>query len=126
MTAAGLGDAFGWIEAGSRNVAGRRTGTHGTTSLTPDDAEAIRREIRSVRLVSENVDGHVQVIAGDRNRARHDRVDAILVPWITAQRKIRLSLSGRAGTSARPPSPRRRSGAPLPRAPTAPCPAGSR
>ena len=68
-----LGDAFVWIEAGSRNVAGRRTGTHGTNSLTPDDAEAIRREIRLVRRVSENVDGHVQVIAGDRNWATHYR-----------------------------------------------------
>src|SRR5437868_7704045 len=38
-----LGDNLVWIEAGSRNIAGVRTGTHGTTSLTIDDAEAVRR-----------------------------------------------------------------------------------
>jgi putative ABC transport system permease protein len=62
-----LGENFMWIEAGSRNVAGLRTGTHGTTSLTPEDAEAIRREIALVKSVSENVDGTVQVARGERN-----------------------------------------------------------
>src|SRR6516162_8019768 len=36
-----LGDNLVWIEAGSRNVAGVRTGTHGTTSLTIEDEQAI-------------------------------------------------------------------------------------
>lgn len=62
-----LGENFVWIEAGSRNVAGLRTGSHGTTTLTPQDAEAIRREVPHLRAVSENVDGTVQVIHGDRN-----------------------------------------------------------
>jgi putative ABC transport system permease protein len=62
-----LGDNFVWIEAGSRNVAGLRTGSHGMTTLTPEDAEAIRREIPLLKSVSENVDGTVQLARGERN-----------------------------------------------------------
>jgi len=62
-----LGDNLVWVEAGSRNVAGVRTGTHGTTSLMPEDAEAIRREIPLVKAVAENVDGSAQVVYGDHN-----------------------------------------------------------
>jgi putative ABC transport system permease protein len=62
-----LGDNLVWVEAGSRNVAGIRTGTHGTTSLTPEDAEAIRREIPLVKAVAENVDGSTQVVYGNQN-----------------------------------------------------------
>jgi putative ABC transport system permease protein len=62
-----LGDSFVWIEAGSRNVAGLRTGSHGMTTLTPADAEAIRREIPQVKSVSENVDGTVQLARGERS-----------------------------------------------------------
>ncbi len=62
-----LGDNFVWIEAGSRTVGGVRLGAHGTTTLLPADAEAIRREVPLVKAVSENVDGSVQVMAGSRN-----------------------------------------------------------
>ena len=62
-----LGDNLVWIEAGSRNINGVRSGTHGTTSLTPEDAEAIRRQIPLIKSVSENVDGSLQVIHGNRN-----------------------------------------------------------
>lgn len=62
-----LGDNFVWVEAGSRNVNGVRTGAHGTTTLTPEDAEAIRREVPLIKSASENVDGSVQVISGNRN-----------------------------------------------------------
>ena len=42
-----LGDNLVWIEAGSRNINnGVRNGSHGTTSLTHDDADAIRRGAR--------------------------------------------------------------------------------
>lgn len=40
-----LGDNLVWVEAGSRNVSGARTGTHGMTTLTAHDADAIRRDI---------------------------------------------------------------------------------
>jgi putative ABC transport system permease protein len=62
-----LGDNLVWVEAGSRNVNGVRTGSHGTTSLMPDDAEAIRRNIPLVKAVAENVDGNAQVVYGHRN-----------------------------------------------------------
>jgi putative ABC transport system permease protein len=62
-----LGDNLVWVEAGSRNVAGARTGTHGMTTLTARDADAIRREIPQIKEVSENVDGGFLVIYQDRN-----------------------------------------------------------
>jgi putative ABC transport system permease protein len=62
-----LGDNLIWVEAGSRNVAGARTGTHGMTTLTAHDADAIRDEIPLIKQVSENVDGGFLVIYQDRN-----------------------------------------------------------
>ena len=62
-----LGNNLVWIEAGSRNINGVRNGAHGTTTLTPEDAAAIRREMPLIASVSENVDGSLQVIYGDRN-----------------------------------------------------------
>ena len=62
-----LGDNFVWVEAGSRNVAGARTGTHGMTTLVARDADAIRREIPLVKEVSENVDGSFLVIYQEHN-----------------------------------------------------------
>jgi putative ABC transport system permease protein len=62
-----LGDNLVWVEAGSRNINGTRTGSHGTTSLTPEDAEAIRHEMSLVKSVAENVDGNVQIIHGNSN-----------------------------------------------------------
>jgi putative ABC transport system permease protein len=62
-----LGDNLVWVEAGSRNVAGARTGTHGMTTLVAHDAEAIRREIPLIKDVSENVDGGFLVIYQDHN-----------------------------------------------------------
>src|SRR6184192_4985637 len=40
-----LGDNFVWIEAGGRAPNGVRTGSHGTTSLTLEDDEAIASEV---------------------------------------------------------------------------------
>jgi putative ABC transport system permease protein len=62
-----LGDNLVWVEAGSRNINGVRTGSHGTTSLTLEDAEAIRHQIPLIKSVSENVDGSLQIINGNRN-----------------------------------------------------------
>ena len=60
-----LGDNLVWIEAGSRNVNGVRTGSHGTTSLTVEDAEAIRREVPLLKRISPQVDGTVHAIGPD-------------------------------------------------------------
>lgn len=62
-----LGDNLVWIEAGARSVSGVRTGTHGMQTLTGKDAQAIRDEVAEIALVSENVDGSLQTIAGDHN-----------------------------------------------------------
>jgi putative ABC transport system permease protein len=62
-----LGENLVWIEAGARNINGVRNGTHGTTSLTVEDAEAIARDIRLIRLLSPQADGSAQVIYGNRN-----------------------------------------------------------
>ena len=62
-----LGDNLVWVEAGSRNVSGARTGTHGMTTLIAHDADAIRQEIPLIKDVSENVDGGFLVIYQDHN-----------------------------------------------------------
>ena len=62
-----LGDNLVWIEAGSRNINGVRSGSHGMTSLTMGDVDAIRKEVSSIKGVSPNVDGSLIVISGNRN-----------------------------------------------------------
>src|SRR5260370_10817801 len=62
-----LGDNLIWVEAGSRNVSGVRTGTHGMNNLTLDDAKAIVDEIRLIKSVSPHVDSHVSVVHENRN-----------------------------------------------------------
>src|SRR5215475_14789207 len=44
-----LGDNLVWIEAGSRNINGVRNGSHGTTSLTLEDAQAIARDVPLIK-----------------------------------------------------------------------------
>ncbi len=62
-----LGDNLVWIEAGSRNINGVRNGSHGTTSLTIDDAEAIRREVPLLKHMSPQVDGTVHLLSPTKN-----------------------------------------------------------
>ncbi len=62
-----LGDNFIWIEAGSRNVQGVRTGSGATKTLTVRDVEGIREAIPLIKSVSPNIDGRVQVIYGNQN-----------------------------------------------------------
>ncbi|MCA1825951.1 MAG: ABC transporter permease [Myxococcales bacterium] len=68
-----LGDNFVWIEAGSRAPSGVRTGSHGTTSLTVEDAQAIARDVPLIKRVTPNVDGRAQVVYGNRNWNTHWR-----------------------------------------------------
>ena len=63
----GLGDNLVWVEAGARNINGVRNGAHGTTSLTLEDAEAIKREVPLIKRVSPQIDGGLQIIYGNRN-----------------------------------------------------------
>ena len=62
-----LGDNLVWIEAGSRNINGVRNGSHGTTSLTAEDADAIRREVKELKRMSPQVDGTIHVLSTTRN-----------------------------------------------------------
>ncbi len=62
-----LGDNLVWIEAGSRNVAGLRTGAHGTTSLTLDDHDAVLREVPLLKSCSPQIDGTVLAIRAEQN-----------------------------------------------------------
>jgi len=62
-----LGESLVWIEAGSRNANGVRTGTHGMETLVAADADAIRNEAPLIARVSENIDGRIQVISVSGN-----------------------------------------------------------
>jgi putative ABC transport system permease protein len=62
-----LGDNFVWIEAGSRSPSGRRTGSHGTKTLVLGDAQAIRRQVPLIKLVSPNVDSSTVIVYGNKN-----------------------------------------------------------
>ena len=62
-----LGDNLIWIEAGTRNVNGVRTGTHGTKSLLLSDAKAIQEQIPLVENVSPNVDLRVPIVHRNQN-----------------------------------------------------------
>lgn len=84
-----LGDNLVWIESGSRNVAGVRTGTHGDMSLTVEDAEAIQSQIPRIKAVSPQVDGGVGVMNGNKNwRTQYRGVSASFLHvrrWTIAQ-----------------------------------------
>ncbi len=62
-----LGDNFVWVEAGSRNFKGVRTGSGGTTTLTARDAKAILEAVPLIKSVSPQADGRIQAIYGNLN-----------------------------------------------------------
>ncbi|HZE13446.1 MAG TPA: ABC transporter permease, partial [Chthoniobacterales bacterium] len=64
---AGLGENIILIFSGSTTASGIRTGWGGAGTLKIDDAEAIRREVPQVTLVSEEVVSTAQVAAGNQN-----------------------------------------------------------
>ncbi|MDA8173658.1 MAG: ABC transporter permease [Nitrospiraceae bacterium] len=68
-----LGDNFIWIEAGSRNVNGVRSGSHGMNTLTMDDVDAIRQGVAGVKEVSPNMDGNIPISRKDLNWTTHYR-----------------------------------------------------
>jgi putative ABC transport system permease protein len=68
-----LGDNLVWVEAGSRNVNGVRSGTHGMSTLTMGDDEAIREQVPFIKSVSPNLDGSLLLAHGDRNWTSHYR-----------------------------------------------------
>ena len=66
---AGLGENIILIFSGSTTVSGIRTGQGGAGTLKIEDAEAIRREIPAVTLVSEEVASNAQIASGNQNWA---------------------------------------------------------
>src|SRR6201994_1196804 len=64
---ASLGQNVILIFSGSTTASGIRTGWGGAGTLKIDDAEAIRREVPQVTLVSEEVVSTAQVAAGNQN-----------------------------------------------------------
>jgi len=62
-----LGDNFIWIENGSRNVGGVRTGAGGEPRLTVEDTQAIVNDVPEVVRCSPNSDGRTQVVRGNTN-----------------------------------------------------------
>jgi putative ABC transport system permease protein len=62
-----LGDNFVWVENGSRTIAGVRSGAGGVPRLTGDDLDAIVQDVPEITRCSAQVDGRVQVIAGNQN-----------------------------------------------------------
>src|ERR1700730_2215480 len=64
---ASLGENVILMFAGSTTASGIRTGWGGAGTLKIEDAEAIRREVPGVTLVSEEVVSNAQVAAGNQN-----------------------------------------------------------
>jgi putative ABC transport system permease protein len=64
---ASVGANVVWVEAGGVNVAGVRTGSGGTKSLTLADLQAIREQIPLIRYASPLVDTRAQLVYGNQN-----------------------------------------------------------
>ncbi len=62
-----MGDNVIWIEAGSVNRLGIRTGGHQTKTLTLGDEQAILQQIPFVKSCSPQVDSRAQVVYGNQN-----------------------------------------------------------
>jgi putative ABC transport system permease protein len=64
---AALGDGLVWVEAGSRNMGGVRTGSHAAVTLTAEDAEAILAEVPSIQSVSVQTQADLSVVSSNAN-----------------------------------------------------------
>jgi putative ABC transport system permease protein len=62
-----LGEDFLWIRAGSRNLAGVRSGWGGARTLTPEDAVALAEAVPEITMCSPQTQGREQLISGGRN-----------------------------------------------------------
>ncbi|MEI6245421.1 MAG: ABC transporter permease, partial [Acidobacteriota bacterium] len=62
-----LGDNFVWLENGSVNAGGVRTGAGGAPRLTVDDMTAVLAEVPEIVRCSPQVDSRTQMIYGNQN-----------------------------------------------------------
>lgn len=60
---AALGDGLVYVSAGSRNVGGVRTGSHGAVTLTAEDAEAILAELPRIASVAVMTETSVSIVS---------------------------------------------------------------
>jgi len=67
QTIASLGANVIQIDPDESVVSGVSSGSGGKVTLTPDDAEAVRRECSAVRCVAPSVDCWAQIVYGNRN-----------------------------------------------------------
>src|SRR5205823_1653934 len=67
QTIASLGANVIQMDSSDTLVGGVSSGAGGRVTLTPLDADAIRRECKAVKWVAPSVDCHVQIIYGNRN-----------------------------------------------------------
>ena len=81
----GLGEDFLWIRAGSRNLAGVRTGYGGARTLTPADAAALVDFIPEIAACSPQTSGREQVISGGRNW--NTRYQGVLPSFLDIRRR---------------------------------------
>lgn len=67
QTIASLGANVVQVDPNDTVVAGVSSGSGGRVTLTPEDADAIRRECNAVSYVAPSVDCRAQVVYGNRN-----------------------------------------------------------
>jgi putative ABC transport system permease protein len=68
-----LGDNLVWVEAGTRNDHGVRSGTFGMRNLMFSDGQAIFDEVPEIRRMTPNIDGSVVVASEKHNWTTHWR-----------------------------------------------------
>jgi putative ABC transport system permease protein len=68
-----LGNNLIWIEAGSRNINGVRSGSRGMNTLTMEDGITILSDIPFINSISPNVDGSILIAWNKRNWTTHYR-----------------------------------------------------
>jgi putative ABC transport system permease protein len=68
-----LGDNLVWVEAGTRNDHGVRSGAYGMRNLLFSDGQAIFEEIPEIHRMTPNIDGSVIVVGERRNWTTHWR-----------------------------------------------------
>src|SRR5262249_17766301 len=64
---ANVGTNLLYVSAGSANSGGMRMGSGSTTTLTPDDIDAIERECPTVKMATPAVRASVTVVFGNQN-----------------------------------------------------------
>ena len=95
----GAGTNMITVNAGNFTSGGVRMGSGASSTLTPEDADAIRDEVPGVQFVAAGSSVRVQVVAGNQNWFTRVQGTDVDLPLIRAPYPWR---GGRARGSARP------------------------